>query len=239
MVEAMLHSDYPLQALAVQRGAASVSGGGGCRITIRSQHLGGVLYLFVRGMCGLETPIVDGHPAGVFSWEPPAALVIAMSEPAGSRSLVMSGRLRRILEPADVHVAQRLERTGLRRCHADRSVVELAVGLVVRALRGGSVWVDLRSVAEQTQLPELPWPLVDEWLTAVAASPPLGTPSVLRLFGDLLYLDRYWLEEQQVCDDVLALVVPSRVARHPTWRDCSRRASRSSGPRPKVALSQG
>lgn len=33
-----------------------------------------------------------------------------------------------------------------------------------------------------------------------------GSSPVLRLFGDLLYLDRYWLEEQQVCDDVLALV---------------------------------
>ena len=36
------------------------------------RHLGGVLYLYVRGMCGPETPLVDGHPAGVFSWQPPA-----------------------------------------------------------------------------------------------------------------------------------------------------------------------
>ena len=33
-----------------------------------------------------------------------------------------------------------------------------------------------------------------------------GTPPVLRVDGDLLYLDRYWLEEQQVCDDVLAMI---------------------------------
>jgi len=107
-----------------------------------------------------------------------------------------------ILEPADVHVAQRL--TAL----ADEpdASVELAVALAVRALRGGSVCVDLRSVAGQVELPDLPWPDPDAWLAALAASPLLGAPPVLRLFGDLLYLDRYWLEEQQVCDDVLALV---------------------------------
>jgi exodeoxyribonuclease V beta subunit len=31
-------------------------------------------------MCGPETPLVDGHPAGVFSWSPPAALVTALSD---------------------------------------------------------------------------------------------------------------------------------------------------------------
>ncbi|HSK26428.1 MAG TPA: UvrD-helicase domain-containing protein [Jiangellales bacterium] len=44
------------------------------------RHLGGVLYLFVRGMCGPETPVVDGVPCGVFSWQPPVALVEAVSE---------------------------------------------------------------------------------------------------------------------------------------------------------------
>lgn len=107
-----------------------------------------------------------------------------------------------ILEPADVHVAQRL--TAL--AGEPDASVELAVALTVRALRGGSVCVDLRSVAEQVELPDLPWPDPATWLAALAASPLLGEPPVLRLFGDLLYLDRYWLEEQQVCDDVLALV---------------------------------
>ncbi|MGP4054832.1 exodeoxyribonuclease V subunit beta [Mycobacterium sp. 4D054] len=79
LAEAMLHSDYPLQALLY------------CVVLHRflrwrqsgydpEQHLGGVLYLFVRGMCGPQTPTVDGHPAGVFSWRPPAALVEALSE---------------------------------------------------------------------------------------------------------------------------------------------------------------
>ena len=43
-------------------------------------HIGGVLYLFVRGMCGPETPLVDGKPCGVFGWQPPAALVSALSD---------------------------------------------------------------------------------------------------------------------------------------------------------------
>ena len=84
--------------------------------------------------------------------------------------------------------------------------VALAVAIAVRALRGGSVCVDLRSIAEQLEMPELPWPSPDDWLAAVRASPLVTDTPVLRLFGDLLYLDRYWLEEQQVCDDVLTLL---------------------------------
>ena len=44
------------------------------------RHLGGVLYLFLRGMCGAETPRHDGVPCGVFSWRPPSALVVALSD---------------------------------------------------------------------------------------------------------------------------------------------------------------
>ena len=44
------------------------------------RHLAGVLYLFVRGMSGPDTPVVDGVPCGVFAWRPPAALVAALSD---------------------------------------------------------------------------------------------------------------------------------------------------------------
>jgi exodeoxyribonuclease V beta subunit len=43
-------------------------------------HLGGVLYLFVRGMAGPSTPIVDSGPCGVFAWAPPAGLVVELSD---------------------------------------------------------------------------------------------------------------------------------------------------------------
>jgi exodeoxyribonuclease V beta subunit len=79
LVEAMLHSDYPLQALLY-----SVVLHRFLRWRVPdydpARHLGGVLYLFVRGMCGANTPVVDGHPSGVFSWRPPSSLVTALSD---------------------------------------------------------------------------------------------------------------------------------------------------------------
>ena len=44
------------------------------------RNLAGILYLFLRGMSGADTPRVDGRPCGVFAWQPPAALVEALSE---------------------------------------------------------------------------------------------------------------------------------------------------------------
>ena len=79
LAEAMLHSDYPLQALlyivVLHRFLR-------WRVSDYdpARHLGGVLYLFVRGMCGVDTPVVDGRPCGVFSWQPPAELVVALSD---------------------------------------------------------------------------------------------------------------------------------------------------------------
>ncbi|MFP5320507.1 MAG: UvrD-helicase domain-containing protein [Acidimicrobiia bacterium] len=43
-------------------------------------HLGGVLYLFLRGMTGPDVPRVDGQPCGVFSWRPPVELVTGLSD---------------------------------------------------------------------------------------------------------------------------------------------------------------
>jgi exodeoxyribonuclease V beta subunit len=79
LIEAMLHSDYPLQALlytvVLHRFLRwRVPGYNVAR------YLGGVLYLFVRGMCGVDTPVVEGHPCGVFSWQPSAELVVALSD---------------------------------------------------------------------------------------------------------------------------------------------------------------
>lgn len=122
-----------------------------------------------------------------------------------------------VFESADVHVAQRL--TALTGETDER--VALAIALVVRALRGGSVCVDLREAQAQvdpSQSPaDLPWPAADDWMAAVRASPLLGSPPVLRLFNDLLYLDRYWLEEEQVCANLLALSVRGSTAELPGY----------------------
>ena len=79
LAEAMLHSDYPLQALLY-----SVVLHRFLRWRLPGyapdQHLGGVMYLFLRGMCGPDTPVLDGHPAGVFSWQPPASLITTLSD---------------------------------------------------------------------------------------------------------------------------------------------------------------
>lgn len=79
LTEAMLHSDYPLQALlylvVLHRFLRWRQPG-----YDPDRHLGGVLYLFVRGMCGAATPLLDGHPCGVFSWRPPAGLAVALSD---------------------------------------------------------------------------------------------------------------------------------------------------------------
>ncbi len=44
------------------------------------QHLGGVLYLFLRGMSGAAGPVVDGSPCGVFAWDPPPGLTVELSD---------------------------------------------------------------------------------------------------------------------------------------------------------------
>lgn len=78
LVTEMLQAHYPLQALlycvALHRYLRLRQPG-----YLPHRHLGGVLYLFVRGMCGEETPVVAGTPTGVFSWRPPAGLIEELS----------------------------------------------------------------------------------------------------------------------------------------------------------------
>jgi exodeoxyribonuclease V beta subunit len=45
-----------------------------------ARDFGGVLYLFLRGMAGPGTPVVDGAPCGVWSWAPPPSLIVALSD---------------------------------------------------------------------------------------------------------------------------------------------------------------
>ena len=118
-----------------------------------------------------------------------------------------------VLNPADVHTAETVCRIG----HEADDKVRLALALTVRALRSGSVCVDLHTVRstafDETAFDEtgaaidlvaLPWPDPEEWIAAIQASPlvavganqPSGRP--LRLAGGLLYLERYWQQEELV-----------------------------------------
>ncbi|MEJ2888795.1 exodeoxyribonuclease V subunit alpha [Actinomycetospora aeridis] len=122
--------------------------------------------------------------------------------------LLAAFNARGVLAAGDVHVARRLGRLGAE----DDEQVLLAAALVVRALRAGSVCLDLAAV-DRTVLAEgdevvdtsdLPWPDPEPWTAACAASPLVGTDDgsatgrPLRLVDGLLYLDRYWRQEQQV-----------------------------------------
>lgn len=88
--EAMGHSDYPLQALLY-----TVVLHRFLRWRLPdydpARHLGGVLYLYLRGLCGPDAPTLDGRVPGVFEWRPPVALVSELSDlldgrrPTGAR----------------------------------------------------------------------------------------------------------------------------------------------------------
>ncbi|SDG95451.1 exodeoxyribonuclease V subunit alpha [Pseudonocardia oroxyli] len=121
-----------------------------------------------------------------------------------------------VLTAADVHVATRLGRLGGDPA-GELEEVLLAVALTVRAIRNGSVCVDLAEVGhtvlgegeESVDVAALPWPAPAAWLAAVERSPltAVGAEAAsghpLRLVPvqdgrSLLYLDRYWAEEELV-----------------------------------------
>ncbi len=80
LTAAMTHSHYPLQAViycvALHRYLR-------WRLGPRydpDRHLGGVAYLFIRGMVGAATPTLAGTPYGVFTWHPPTRTVLALDD---------------------------------------------------------------------------------------------------------------------------------------------------------------
>ncbi|MBT0995579.1 UvrD-helicase domain-containing protein [Cellulomonas sp. DKR-3] len=83
LVDAMVEHHYPLQLLLYSAALHRY-----LRWRVRGYdpdvHLGGGLYLFVRGMLGPTTPVVDGPggpaPTGVLGWRPPTALVLDLSD---------------------------------------------------------------------------------------------------------------------------------------------------------------
>jgi exodeoxyribonuclease V alpha subunit len=117
-----------------------------------------------------------------------------------------------VLGVADVHAALAISRIG----REDRESVSLAVALAVRALRAGSVCIDLRTIADavfadtaaddatqQLDVSSLAWPDPQQWLEDCRDSPlvagegePDGRP--LRLNDGRLYLERYWRQEESV-----------------------------------------
>ncbi len=79
LADAMMHGHYPLQALLYQVALHRY-------LRWRqpdydpATHLGGVLYLFLRGMTGTDRGGVGTSRCGVFGWTPPIELVVALSD---------------------------------------------------------------------------------------------------------------------------------------------------------------
>jgi exodeoxyribonuclease V alpha subunit len=128
-----------------------------------------------------------------------------------------------VLEAADVQVARRLGELG----REDEEQVLLAAALAVRAVRLGSTCLELDRMHDVTldedsevDVTTLPWPDAATVVAALRRSPLVvgtdqGTLRPLRLVdtdaGPLLYLDRYWRQEQSVREllDDRALTRPS------------------------------
>ena len=143
-------------------------------------------------------------PGALSATESASFEIFATDDPFDARiALGATGLLRAfneagVLTAADVHVAARLGELG---DEPDESV-RLAVGLAVRGVRNGSVCVDLTQLSRVD--PALPWPDPDAWLQAVRASVLVGEGRPLRWEYDLLYLERYRRQEEQVRRDLLA-----------------------------------
>lgn len=123
-----------------------------------------------------------------------------------------------VLSAADVHVALRLARLGREQSEA----AVFATALAVRAVRSGSVCLEVRRMheigvdaegTEETSIDPatLPWPDVEQVIAALRVSPlvcgsPAGPLRPLRLIdpaggadsGPLLYLDRYYRQEETI-----------------------------------------
>jgi len=102
-----------------------------------------------------------------------------------------------LVEAADAHAARRIQALA---AESDDDVA-LAVALAVRSLRHGSVCLELGALVDEPLPGGMVWPV--DWVERVASSR-LAEIGVVRVEGDVIYLDRYWREECQVRDDLVA-----------------------------------
>jgi exodeoxyribonuclease V beta subunit len=85
MKHAMEHGDYPLQILVYNVALHRM-------LQLRlagydiDRHIGDTHYLFVRGMIGPDTAVIDSQRNGVFAWRPSSELIVAASKLLGGQS---------------------------------------------------------------------------------------------------------------------------------------------------------
>ncbi|MFA9432013.1 3'-5' exonuclease [Egicoccus sp. AB-alg2] len=80
LADAMTRTHYPVQALLYAVAAHRMLRWRLGEDYDPATNLGSVLYLFLRGMAGPETPAPDGRPCGVFAWSPPTSLITTTSD---------------------------------------------------------------------------------------------------------------------------------------------------------------
>jgi exodeoxyribonuclease V beta subunit len=84
LATAMMDSHYPLQALLYNVALHRF-----LRWRLADyqpqQQLGGIAYLFVRGLAGPGTPRIAGQPCGVFAWRPPTELILDLDAALAGR----------------------------------------------------------------------------------------------------------------------------------------------------------
>ena len=215
--------------------AASLPALAACRATTPERNLAGVLYLFLRGMTGADTPAVDGTPCGVFAWRPPGALVEALSDVLdrgvrgvttvdpfdARRALGAPGLLRRVQRRRRARAGRRARRAAARRAgRRGRRAGCCSPRRSPSAVRGSVTCTSTsrRSATRATVDAEEP---VDLTRAAVAGCGRVAGAAggqragrggrgrrrrgPLRLVGTSLYLDRYWREERRIAADLRAL----------------------------------
>ena len=142
-----------------------------------------------------------------------------LSTAQGATGLLKTFNQAGVLGLADVHTALAVSRMA----RETDETVTLALALAVRALRMGSVAIDLTSLAgtvfdeseEEIDVSGLPWPEAPGWLQAcldsplVSADPEQPGARPLRLAHGLIYLERYWQQEEQVRSQLQARAAAS------------------------------
>ncbi|MET0928500.1 MAG: exodeoxyribonuclease V subunit alpha [Aeromicrobium sp.] len=120
----------------------------------------------------------------------------------GVSGLLASFNRPELVSASDIRIAVRVAEIA----GEESDTVRLALALTIRSVRNGSTCVELTELAEElgAQHADLPWPDPATWLADVAASPLVDADvPVMRIEGRLIYLDRYFELETDLCRDLI------------------------------------
>ncbi|AWB92677.1 exodeoxyribonuclease V subunit alpha [Aeromicrobium chenweiae] len=120
----------------------------------------------------------------------------------GATGLLADFNRPELLAASDIRIAERVAEL----VHETSETVRLALALAIRSVRNGSTCIDLAELVTdlRSEDDELPWPDPETWHAEVVASPLVDADvPVMRAEGRLLYLDRYFELEVDLCRDLL------------------------------------